>query len=121
VGEGAPIDALWRSVSTSRINRQNVERKAPWPMSKVRRESERTLAELIAAIEAMTDARWNGTVTTRGRKPLGARLGAILGGPTGPYRHDDAHLPTLLGYLDEAERGAEVRPARRGRSATPAT
>jgi hypothetical protein len=117
-GERAPIDALWRSVSTTRINSQNVERKAPWPVSRVRRESERTLAELIAAIEGMTDARWNGPVTARGRKPLGIRLGGILGGPKGLYRHDEAHLPTLLGYLDDAERDGLVRPARPGRSAT---
>jgi hypothetical protein len=120
-GESAPIDALWRSVSTSRINRQNVERKAPWPLSKVRRESERTFAELIAAVEGMSDGRWNGPVTARGRKPLGVRLGGILGGPKGLFRHDEAHHPSLLGYLDEAERAGAVRPAPRGRSATRAT
>ncbi len=103
-GEGAPIDALWRTVSTTRINRQNVERKAAWSVSKVRRESERTLAELVAAIEGLSDTRWGSPVTERGRKPLAIRLGGILGGPTGPFRHDEAHHPTLRAFVEQLTR-----------------
>lgn len=99
-GEPAPIDALWRSVSTTRINRQNVEAKAAWSYTRVRRESDRTFDELIAAIERTTDARWSSLVTSRGRKPLAARLGGILGGPGGLFRHDQAHHPTLVGYVE---------------------
>jgi hypothetical protein len=99
-GEPAPLDDLWRTVSTSRINRQNVERKAPWSTAKVRRESERTFSELLGAIEAMSDARWRGLVTPRGRKPLVVRLGGILGGPRGLFRHDESHHPSLVGFLE---------------------
>jgi hypothetical protein len=98
-GERAPIDALAWSVSTARINRQNVERKAVWSLPRVRRESERTFAELLAAIGAMTDARWRGPATPRGRKPLAHRLGGILGGP-GPFRHDESHLPSLRAFAE---------------------
>jgi hypothetical protein len=43
-------------VSTTRINEQAVRRKAPWSLAKIRRESERTHAEL---------ASWEGTVRAR--------------------------------------------------------
>jgi hypothetical protein len=99
-GERAPIDTLAWSVSTSRINRQNVESKAGWSLPRVRRESECTFAELIAAIRSMSDARWRGPATPRGRRPLGLRLGAILGGPGGPFRHDASHLPSLAAFVE---------------------
>jgi hypothetical protein len=99
-GERAPIDDLQFSISTSRINRQNVERKAPWPLARIRREGAARHAELIAAIGSMTDARWRGPVTERGRKPLAVRLGGIVGGPAGPFRHEEAHHPSLLAFAD---------------------
>jgi hypothetical protein len=120
-GAAAPIDALWRSVSTSRINRQNVERKAPWSVAKVRREADRTLAELVAAIEGTSEARWRGPVTLRGRKPLAVRLGGILGGPRGLFRHDEAHLPSLRAFVEERAPERLSRGGPRGRSATRAT
>jgi hypothetical protein len=99
-GERAPIDDLQFTVSTSRINRQNVERKSSWSFARVRRESQRTHAELLKAIERLTDARWRTPATPRGRKPLGLRIGGILGGPAGPFRHDEAHHPSLLGFVE---------------------
>jgi hypothetical protein len=102
--EAAPVDGLWRTVSTTAINRQNVERKAPWPFAKVRREAGRTHAELLETIRAMGDARWRGTVTSRGRKPLATRLGAILSGPGGGFRHDESHLPTLRAFARDHQR-----------------
>jgi hypothetical protein len=99
-GVRAPIDDLQFTVSTSRINLQNVERKASWSVARVRRESQRIHAELLEAIERLTDARWRAPATPRGRKPLGLRIGGILGGPAGPFRHDDAHHPSLLGLVE---------------------
>jgi hypothetical protein len=103
-GDRAPIDDLQFSVSTSRINRQNVERKASSSFANVRRDAERTRAELVAAIEALSDARWGRPATERGRRPLAVRLGAILGGPAGPFRHEEAHHGTLARFAEE--RGA---------------
>ena len=99
-GARAPIDDLQFTVSTSRINRQNVERKSSWPVARVRRESEHTHAELLEAIERIGDARWGKPATARGRKPLGTRLGGILGGPAGPFLHDEAHHPSLRMFVD---------------------
>ena len=99
-GARAPIDDLQFTVSTSRINGQNVERKASWSVARVRRESQRTHAELLSAIEQLTDARWRKPATPRGRKPLGLRIGGILGGPAGPFRHDEAHHPSLRSFVE---------------------
>jgi hypothetical protein len=99
-GERAPVDDLQFTVSTSRINRQNVERKASWSVARVRRESERTHTELLETIERLTDTRWRTPATARGRKPLGLRLGGILGGPAGPFRHDEAHHPSLRSFVE---------------------
>ncbi len=95
----APIDELQFTVSTGRINAQNVERKAGWSLAKVRRETERTHEELLRAIRSMSDPRWRRPATPRGRRPLGARLGAILGGPAGPFRHDVAHHLSLAAFV----------------------
>lgn len=102
-GERAPIDDLQFSVSTSLINRQNVERKSGWSFARVRRDTERTRAELLAAIDALSDARWGRPATERGRRPLAVRLGAILGGPAGPFRHEEAHHPSLARFADERD------------------
>jgi hypothetical protein len=99
-GERAPIDELF-FVGTNRINRQNVERKASWSVAKVRREADRTHAGLVEALRDLTDARWRKPATPRGRKPLGRRLGGILGGPAGPFRHDAAHHPSLAAFVDD--------------------
>jgi hypothetical protein len=98
-GERAPIDALAWSVSTARINTQNVERKAAWSVPEVRREAQRTFEELVAAIDGMKDVRWRGPATARGRKPLALRLGGILGG-RGPFLHDESHLPSLRAFVE---------------------
>lgn len=108
-GERAPIDELQFTVSTSRINAQNVERKAAWSYARVRREAERTHERLLATIGGLSDARWRAPATPRGRRPLGARLGAILGGPAGPFRHDEAHLRSLAAFV--ADHGGRVGAA----------
>lgn len=101
--ERAPIDDLQFMMSTSRINEQAVERKATWPLARVRREADRTREDLIARIRGMSDARWEGPSTSRGRKPLGARLGALLVG-IGPFGHDAAHVRSLSTFVERCRR-----------------
>lgn len=99
-GERAPIDDLLYTVATSRINDQNVARKAAWSLGKVRKESERTHLELLDAIGGLSDARWRRPVTARGRSPLGRRLGSILGGPGGGFHHDAGHHKSVRTYVE---------------------
>ena len=98
-GERAEIDRLWL-VGTTEVNSGNVRRKASWSLAKVRRESAETHEALIEAIASMSDPRWRNPATKRARKPLGVRIGGILGGPKGPFRHDEAHHPSIETFLD---------------------
>jgi hypothetical protein len=98
-GDRAEIDRMWFTVSTAELNAANVERKAAWPLAKVRRESSRTHEELLAAFRARSEAAWRAPATARARKPLGVRIGGILGGPAGPFRHDEAHHESLRSFL----------------------
>ncbi len=90
---------MWFTVSTARINASDVERKAMWPLAKVLRESARIHDDLIELIRSMPDARWRTPATSRASKPLGARIGSILAGPKGPFRHDEAHHPSLEEFV----------------------
>jgi hypothetical protein len=110
--ERAPIDELQHTLPTSRINDQAVRRKAAWSLARVRREAERTHEELLEAIRTMSDARWNAPATSRGRKPLGARLGSLLVG-RGPFGHDAAHLKSLEAFVRARGRPRERAEARR--------
>lgn len=107
-GTRAEIDRMWFTVSTARINARDVERKAAWPLAKVVRESARTHDDLIELIRSMSDARWRSPATSRARKPLGARIGSILAGPKGPFRHDEAHHSSLEAFAEE--HGRRPRP-----------
>ncbi len=102
--ERAPIDELQFTLSTSRINDQAVQRKASWSLARVRRDAERTHEELIAAIRGMSDERWTAPTTSRGRKPLGARVGAILSGSRS-FDHDRSHLKSLATFVERHGRG----------------
>lgn len=97
--ERAPIDGLQFTLSTSRINDQAVQRKAAWSVARVRRDADRTHRELIEAIAGMSDVRWYAPTTSRGRKPLGARVGAILSGAR-PFDHDGSHLKSLRTFVE---------------------
>ena len=105
--ERAPIDELQFALSTSRINDQAVQRKAAWPLTRVIRDAERTHQELLDAIRGMSDARWAGPVTSRGRKALAARLGAILVGSSGAlFAHDLAHVKSLGMFVEQHGRAS---------------
>lgn len=82
------------------INRAGLERNRRLSAPEVGRRADATHAELIGLLTRMSDARWDEPATSRGRKPLGDRLGSILGGPGGPFRHNEAHLKDLRAFVD---------------------
>lgn len=102
-GHGPAIDAVIWSTSTSALNREAVERKSPRRAADQRRRAQATHERLLARLEAFGDARWQRPGTPRGRTPAGARLGNLLGGPSGPFRHADAHLRQLRAVVAERE------------------
>jgi hypothetical protein len=99
--EPAPIDRQFRTRSLSEINAEAVAAKRRLSFAQTSRRVDRTHRELLAAIRRMSDERWNAPATSRGRKPLGHRLGQILGGPGGLFRHAGAHLPDLRAFVEE--------------------
>jgi hypothetical protein len=99
VGKGWHRESeLWtRGVNPT--NRAELERKRKLSAPEIRRRADATHLALIDRLEAMSDSRWRRPPTRRGKKTLGERLGGILGGPAGPFRHDEAHLRDLRRFV----------------------
>lgn len=100
-GHGPAIDAVIWSTSTSALNDGAVRTKSSRRAPEQRRRAGVTHDRLVAGLEAFGDARWRRPGTTRGRTPAGARLGNLLAGPGGPFRHANAHLPQLRAFVEE--------------------
>jgi len=98
--EPAPIDRAFRTMSLDEVNRREVERKAGRSFRAVAASAERTHGELLDAIAALEDDRWERPATSRGRSPLGRRVGQILVG-SGPFGHDAAHRRSLERFVQE--------------------
>ena len=99
-GRGPAIDKELWATSTSKVNRDAVARKASRSGPEMRRKAERTHRDLISLIEHMSDRRWRRPGTSRGRRTVAERLGVMLGGPSGPFRHAEAHLKDLRAFVD---------------------
>ena len=100
-GHGPAIDAVIWSTSTTALNGDAVARKSARRAADQRRRAEATHDRLMARLEKFGDARWRRPGTPRGRTAAGARLGDLLGGPAGPFRHADAHLRQLRPFVEE--------------------
>jgi uncharacterized damage-inducible protein DinB len=81
-------------------NARDVERKARWPVAKVRQEAEATHRELLRQLEEMSDEDWERPRPTDdgGERSLGDMLGSVLGAPNRPFGHVSAHLEDLKSY-----------------------
>ena len=98
-GEPAPSDVALRSAGLKGLNRAEVERKSRWSAARSFRSASDTHGRIVAAIRSLPDDRWLAPATRRARRPLGRSVGGILGGPTGPFRHDAAHHPDLREFV----------------------
>ena len=97
-GEPAPSDVAIRDAGLNALNRAEVERKSRWSAAKSLGSATATHERLVGAIRSLPDERWLASPTRRARRPLGRSIGGILGGPSGPFRHDAAHHPDLQEY-----------------------
>jgi hypothetical protein len=117
-GHGPAIDAVIWSTSTTALNRDAVARKASRRAADQRRRAHATHERLMARLDAFGDRRWRQPGTARGRTAAGARLGDLLGGSSGPFRHAEAHLRQLRPFVEEhavteaADPGGAVRRRR---------
>jgi hypothetical protein len=98
-GERSRIDRELWSRSTSAINADGVAAAAHLSWPQATRRAGATHAELLALIDAISDARWRTPATPRARKPLGMRIGQFLAGSTGPFTHDLAHVKDLRAFV----------------------
>lgn len=117
-GEPAPIDIELRTRTLTAVNLAEVERKTGRTGAQARRSAATTHAALLERLEILTDAAWRAPGTSRGRKPLGHRVGQILVGTRDPFRHDEAHLRDLRGFVElrEASSSDVATLATRGRA-----
>jgi hypothetical protein len=96
--ERAPIDIALDTRGLNGVNADALAAASEHTPAQRRNAYEKTHAALVAGVRAVPADRWLKPPFTRGR-PLGLRLGSILGGPGGPYRHADAHLPDLRAFV----------------------
>jgi len=99
-GDTAPIDIALRTKSLSVINEEGLGRMSKGSSLQVRKRATDVHDQLLDRIRPMPTRRWNSPPTPRGTRPLGVRIGSILGGPGGPFMHLNAHLNDLQAFVD---------------------
>jgi hypothetical protein len=96
-GETPRIGGQLRSIGTDELNRREVERKAGWTLEEIRSSAATTRARLLERFDALPDERW--TQPLPGEDfTIGGRLGSILGGQLGGFRHDPDHWNDLEAF-----------------------
>jgi DinB superfamily len=100
-GEVAPIDRDIRALGINAVNAREVERKSGRTGLRALAAADATFAQLIEQIRTIPQERWLAPPTSRSRRSLGNSVGRILGGPGGPFTHDQAHLPDLRAFVAE--------------------
>ena len=98
-GRTSRLGELQTTLDIDDLNARDVERKAGRDWLEVRASSDRTHAQLIAAIEATSDERWAASAAD-GDRSVGAGIGSILGSEDGPFRHDEAHRRDLEAFIE---------------------
>ena len=101
--ERAPIDVALDERGLNAVNAEALAEAASLRAVRAHPTLARDAAALVAAVRAVPAYRWVQPPWTRGR-PLGLRVGSILGGPGGPFRHADAHLPDLRAFVPSRTR-----------------
>ena len=97
-GERAPLDRALELRGLHGVNADNLAAAAVLRPAALLRQSRDTHADLVTAVRSIPADAWVRPPLTRGR-PLALRVGSILGGPKGPFRHADAHLPSLREFV----------------------
>jgi len=99
-GDAAPIDVAFRTQSLNVVNQEGLVRMSKGSSPQVRKRATDVHDQLLGRIRPMPTRRWNTPPTPRGRRPLGVRIGSILGDPGGPFMHANAHLSDLKGFVE---------------------
>lgn len=98
-GEPARVGGELQRMGTDELNRRDVERKASIDLDAVRSSAEATHARLLARLGALSDERWTSAPPSDDEATVGGRLGSILGGQLGGFRHDPDHWTELEAFV----------------------
>ena len=94
-GRGEPAPIAQQPFDTDELNLREVERKAALSVEAIARSAATTHDRLLAALEALSDERWAAPEGAETDRTAGDRLGTILGGSRGFFRHDPDHWDDL--------------------------
>jgi hypothetical protein len=97
--ERPPIETALADEGLDSVNERTLEEKSALPFDTVLRRFRATHRTMVGKIHEMSDERWNGRALPTERRTVGTRLGSILGGPAGPFRHAQAHLEELRAFV----------------------
>jgi hypothetical protein len=98
IGRGEPAPITGQSLDTDDLNRREVERKAGRSAVEVSTSATAKHDRLLAALEALADNRWSAPEGEWTDRTVGDRLGSILGGSRGFFRHDPDHWDDLAAF-----------------------
>jgi DinB superfamily len=98
-GEEPRIGGQLRSIGTDELNRMEFERKANRSLEETRSSAAATHARLLERFEALSDTRWAEAPLPNDEYTVGGRLGSILGGQLGGFRHDPDHWTDLEAFV----------------------
>lgn len=104
-GRGEPAPITGQSLETDDLNRREVERKAGRSAADVTASAIATHDRLLAAMGALDDTQWSAPEVDGTERTVGDRLGSILGGARGYFRHDPDHWDDLAAFADEPASG----------------
>jgi len=95
------VEEIFSRSGVDEANAEDLARKRERPPDEVRRAAEETHRELLERLAALSEDDWRSEppYETEEPRPLGVRLGGILGAPEQPFGHAFAHLPDLDAYL----------------------
>ena len=100
-GDRAPVDIGLRTQGLNVVNQVGLVRMSKGSSTQVRERAADVHAQLLDRIRSMPTRRWNSPPTPRGRRPVGVRIGSILGGPGGRFMHANAHLNDLGSFFEQ--------------------
>jgi hypothetical protein len=97
-GERPPIGVALETLGTDEVNRRAVERKAALPIEDIRTSATATHRTLLEALEAAGEDWWQAPADDDRALTRGQRIGGILGGQRGLFRHDPDHWDDLTKF-----------------------
>ena len=102
-GEPAPI--AQESLETDELNRREVERKAARTAAEIRSSASATHDRVLQTFAALDDERWVAPEAPGTDRTVADRLGSILGGSLGSFRHDPDHWDDIEAFVAEHASG----------------